>query len=178
MNQSKALADFQLDCQKYYICYALATKGLSDYAEKLLKELNPDRAKSLILGTGHPDDGKWHGSIEFGELFDSSRKNDVFADAIAKSFICAIYSSWDERFRHAVAEEVSSKQKNVNSDLMGDLRHVRNCIVHKKSIITDELSKIKELSWSLSVGYLVVTDEMFRDLIDQINQMLVKVEFD
>jgi hypothetical protein len=175
VSHSQAITDFQLSCQKYYICYSLAALGLMGHADKF-KQLKPNRSNSLIVGTGHPDDGKWHGSINIAEFLDSSQRNGAFSDSIAKSFVSAIYSSWDEYFRNIVAAEVGAKQKQVKSDLMGDLRHVRNCIIHKKSVLTDEPSKIKTLSWSLSPGPLVVTDEMFRDLIDQINHMAVAVE--
>jgi len=174
-SQRQAIIDFQLSCQRYYICYCFAANGVEHGADKF-GMLKPDRSKTLFVGTGHPDDGKWHGRINIGEYLDSSKKNGVFSDAIAKAFVCAIYSSWDEYYRHAIATEVGVKQKQVRSDLMGDLRHVRNCIVHKKSVVTDEPGKIKELSWPLIPGPLIVTDEMFRDLLDQINRMVVEVE--
>lgn len=175
MKQSQSISDFQLSCQKYYICYTFAANGLTEGAGRF-GMLNPDRSKTLYVGTGHPDDGKWHGRINIGEYLDSSQKNGVFADSIAKSFICAIYSSWDEYYRHAIAVEAGVKQKQVRSDLMGDLRHIRNCIVHKKSVLTDEPEKIRKLSWVLIPGPLIVTDDMFRDLVDQINRMAVAVE--
>lgn len=173
--QSKAVAEFQSSCHKYYICYCFAANGVEEGADKF-GMLKPDRSKTLIVGTGHPDDGKWHGRINIGEYLDSSKKNGAFSDAIAKAFVCAIYSLWDEYYRHAIAKEAGVNQKQIRSDLMGDLRHVRNCIVHKKSVMADEPGKIKELSWPLIPGPLFVTHEMFRDLIDQINRMVVSVE--
>ena len=59
---------------------------------------------------------------------------------------------------------------------MGDLRLIRHCIVHNKSIVTNENTKLKELKWSLSPGELKITKDMFSRLLDQINHMLVRVE--
>jgi hypothetical protein len=59
---------------------------------------------------------------------------------------------------------------------MGDIRLIRHCILHNKSIVTEKYAAFKELSWQLSPGPLVITDEMFKTLIDQINRMQVRVE--
>lgn len=113
---------------------------------------------------------------EFGDLIDSSQRNGDFPNQIARSFICAIYSLWDEFYRNNIAAENGCEQKKVMSGLMGDLRHIRNCIIHKKSIITNEQEKIKELDWILSRGKLIVTEEMFQILITQINNMTVVIK--
>jgi len=176
MNHSKAITEFQLTCQRYYICYCLAAIGLEGHAEQLTK-LAPDRTKTMFIGEGHPQDGKFHGSMNIGELLDSSRRHGAFADMIAQSFIVAMYTSWDELYRPAVAAEIGAGPKAVQSDLMGDLRLIRHCIVHKKSVISDEPEGIKELSWKLSPGKLVVSAAMFQDLIAQINHLAVRVVF-
>lgn len=174
MKHSQALADFQKHCQKYYICYTFSSMGLKSGADKLT-DLNADRSKSIIIGTGHPDDGNWHGSMNIGELIVSSQKNGDFPNQIAKSFICAIYSLWDEFYRHRIATENGSEQKKVTSDLMGDIRHIRNCIIHHKSIISNEQTKMRELNWNLIPGELIISEEMFQTLIDQVNKMTVSI---
>jgi hypothetical protein len=63
--------------------------------------------------------------------------------------------------------------KGVRSDLMGDLRLIRHCIVHNKSVITSEPEKLKDLKWQLAPGELRITYDMFSGLIDQINRMQV-----
>ncbi len=174
MNQSQALHEFRKQCQKYYICYAFSSLGLKERADKFVR-LNPDRSKNAHVGTGHPDYGQWHGSMNIGDLIDSSQKNGDFPNQIAKSFICAIYSLWDELYRHEIAIENGCKQKQVMSDLMGDLRQIRNCVIHKKSKITNEQGKIKELKWVLQPGEIVISENMFQTLINQINDMKVVI---
>ena len=175
MPQSKAITDFQLRCQKYYICYSLASLGLREHAKKL-SSLKPDRTKSLIVGTGHPDEGNWHGSMNIGEMLDASQHGGPFPDTIAKSFVSAIYSEWNELYRRLVANEAGVDQKSIKSDPMGDLRLIRHCIVHKKSVITDEPGRLREFAWEISPGFLSISEEMFCSLIGQINRMMVRVE--
>jgi hypothetical protein len=175
MQSSQALTDFQSHCQQHYICYSLAALGLLQFSSRL-EELKADRTKSLIVGTGHPDDGRWQGVINLGTLLDSSQTDGVFPDTIAKAFVSTIYTMWDELYRHLVADEIGVSHKALKSDLMGDLRLVRNCIVHRKSVITDEGTRKRELAWPLAPGPLVISAEMFRLLIDQINKVAVRVE--
>ena len=174
MATSQAITDFQRSCQKYFICHYFSVSGLQKHAKELAAR-SPKPDNKLILGTGHPDEKRWHAAISFGEVIESSQDNGVFPDKIAKSFVTAMYAEWEEVFRHRLASEVGSSAKTVKSDLMGDLRVIRHCIVHNKSVITDEHRKLKELKWNLSPGQLTITKEMFSSLIDQINTMVARV---
>lgn len=175
MNQSQALTEFKKHCQKYYICYSFSSSGLKGEADRL-ETLNIDRSKTISLGAGHPDHAYFHGSMNIGELIDSSQKSGEFPNQIAKSFICAIYSLWDEYYRHRIAAENECEQKQLISDLMGDVRHIRNCIIHKKSQITNEQEKIQELAWTLSPGELIISERMFQILVKQINSINVLIK--
>ncbi len=175
MSTSKAITDFQLACQKHFICFSFGEFGLANFRKKLLDH-SPNLESRLHVGTGHPNTGTWHASIKMGEAIESSQTNGKFTDMIAKAFIVVIYSEWDELYRHRLASEAEADPSLVKCDLMGDLRLIRHCIVHNKSILEHEHEKFKELKWQLSSGVLVVTREMFSSLIDQINQMVVRVD--
>jgi hypothetical protein len=175
MATSQAITDFQLSCQKYFVCYTFSAAGLQEHAKKLASH-SPDHDKQLIVGTGHPDEKRWHAAMRIGEAIDSSRADGVFSDKIAKAFLVSMYSEWDEVYRPHLAAGNGTDTKAVKSDLMGDLRLIRHCIVHNKSKITDEHKKLKELKWQLSPGDLSITKEMFSSLLDQINKMIVRVE--
>ncbi len=175
MSTNQAITDFQLSCQKYVICYTFAESGLEEFAKKLAYGATNLDAQ-FFVGTGHPNEGRVHAEIRIQEAIDSSRTNGVFSDKIAKSFITAMYSEWDEVYRHRVALEASVDPKLIKCDLMGDMRLIRHCIVHNKSIIEKKHMKIKELKWQLSIGILWVTRDMVLSLIDQINQMVVRVD--
>ena len=175
MPNSQAITEFQLSCQKYFMCYVVASQGLTERADKIAVH-SPDRSKTIYIGRGHPDEGNWQGSINIGEFLDHSAQNGQFSDQIAKSFVTAMYSEWEELYRHKIANEVGASQKSVKCNLMGDLRLIRICIVHSKSVITAEHEKLKELEWSLAPGELRITTDMFSGLIDQINRMQVRIE--
>ncbi|MBN9406565.1 MAG: hypothetical protein J0I00_14245 [Burkholderiales bacterium] len=174
--QSSALSAFQVHCQEIYICYSLASVGIADQADKISKN-DPDRSKRIFVGVGHPSKGNFQGVMNLGKYLDSSARNGEFSSIIAKSFVTTIYSLWDEYYRHLVAEDVGATAKEVKSGLMGDLRKVRHCIVHNKSLVSKELEQLEELKWRLEAGAMLkISDEMFQGLMDQINAIRVKVE--
>ena len=175
MPHSPAITDFQKSCQKHLMCYVVASQGIQERA-KVLLDRKADRSKTVFVGTGHPEKGSWHGSMNIGEFLDQSVRDGPFSDQIAKSFLTTIFAEWDELHRHKMADEAGVSQREILCDLMGDLRIIRHCIVHKKSIITDEHEKVKELEWRLKPGQMHITNEMFCHLIDQINKMQVRVE--
>ncbi len=151
--------------------------GLQSVADKLRPGIVEGQNQSLFIGSGHPDHGKAHSKVKLEDAVLSSAKDGIFSDTIAKSIIVAIYSEWEELYRHKVAEEAGAEAKNITSDLMGNLRFVRHWIVHNKSVVDKNCAKIKVLSWQLQEGHeLKVTSDMFSTLIDNINAMTVAVQ--
>ena len=176
MNTSNELKKFQERCHQYFTCFTFATKGLENVAEKFKPYILEDQDPKLFIGSGHPDEGKAHSKISLKDAVIHSQKNGMFSDMIAKAIIVTIYSEWDELYRHKIAHEVNLDSKNVASDLMGDLRIVRHWIVHNKSVIDKDHTKIKILPWPLRFGEeLKISNEMFSSLIDMINVMKIVV---
>lgn len=174
------LAEFRLNCQEYYICLKFASTGIRNIAEKLAENKPTSTARLWISEISISDGGdattkRNYASISMEKYLASSIDNGAFSNEIAKAFVCTIYSLWDETYRNLIAENAQVDQKQVYADLMGDLRHIRHCIIHSKSTITKEHEKIKVLSWNLQPGALVITQKMFADLINQINEMPVGI---
>lgn len=169
--ESKELSEFQVACQNFYTCFYFASIGLTQKGSELNNSGNPEA--EIIIGTGHPDEGNWHSRLEITHVKEASKKDGVYSDTLAKSFIAYIYAEWDEYYRHKIAQSIGVKKTNIKSDLMGDLRLIRNCIVHNNSVITNEHQKIKELNWDLKPGKLSITLKDFSTLLNQINRMVI-----
>lgn len=170
---SKELSEFQVACQNFYTCFYFAAFGLTKECSALNNSGNPEA--EIFLGTGHPDEGNWHSRLKITHVKEAAKKDGIYSDTLAKSFITYIYAEWEEYYRHKIALSIGTKKNNIESDLMGDLRLIRNCIVHNKSIITNEHLRLKELKWDLKEGQLTITIKDFSTLIDQINIMVILV---
>lgn len=176
MNRSTELSNFQNRCQEYYTCFIFATLGLQNIANQFRHRINENPKQSLFIGSGHPNENKTHSQIGLKDAVIYSDEDGLFSDILAKSIIVTIYTEWDEIYRPKIAAEVGTETKKVMCDLMGDLRFIRHCLIHKKSIVDKNCTKFKILTWSFSEGQeLKVSQAMFAEFIDCINTMSVKI---
>jgi hypothetical protein len=172
---SQSLTTFRDLCHQYYTCYTAATIGFEQFATQLQPLLTGDPNQSLFVGNGHPDKGQVKSRIPMRVAVAYLRKDGEFTDRIAKAILVTIYAEGDERYRPMMASEFGIPTKQIKSDLMGDVRHVRNWIVHNKSIVDEKRHSLKILQWQVEEGELKINRAMFAVLMDMINQMLVTI---
>lgn len=61
----------------------------------------------------------------------------------AEATLIIIYHIWEEKYRNKLLNEDGSINTKNTSDIMGDIRHVRNSIIHNKGIADKEITKCK-----------------------------------
>ena len=109
---------------------------------------------------------------------DSLRADGEFDDLNAKAFIVMIFHRWDDQFRHRIAQVFSIPKDDVRCDLLGDVRHIRNAIIHENSMIDEKtIYKLKMLPsiWKLKPGKLTIAENMAHALMEQINAIRVRI---
>ena len=95
-----------------------------------------------------------------------------------EALIVFIYHLWEEYFRDKMAGALRVEKNKVHCDLMGDVRQIRNSIIHNNSSLTaDDLSKLQFLPgiWQLGEGQLDLTGAMVHSLMEQINAIRVDI---
>ena len=110
------------------------------------------------------------------ELHEKMKPDGDFADVLAKALLVEIYSDWDEYFRPRFATTIGAKKNKVRCELLGDLRHIRNCIVHDRSVLAAKHTRLARLRWHLSPGPMLITQDMFSTFVEQANDLEVVVE--
>ncbi len=113
-----------------------------------------------------------------GELLDGLSVGGAFDSQHAKAVIVFTYHLWDEFYRVKIAETLRVSTKQVTCDLMGDIRLIRNVIIHNRSII--EKKTLQALNflpglWQVEQGELVITSAMLYSLMEQLNAIRVDV---
>ena len=189
-NETEAFKVFLATCYEYHVCHHAACSGLQQFSGRVDDKIrlhSVPRGAPYHVGTGNPFQGTFPSHVPIGEMLDKSVQDGDFSNLIAKSFVAAIYSVWEERYRWKIAEELGlpgqtkterkESKDRIRSDLMYDVNQIRRCIVHRNSVISNEHKKLKELKWSLCPGPLRVTHDMLVDLMDQINRMEIQVSF-
>jgi hypothetical protein len=90
---------------------------------------------------------------------------------LSYSVIVFIYTYWEDEIRPRLAKAAGKDDNNVKSDIMGDLRCIRNSILHTKGVFTPE--------WH---GRLVVLkdcfaeDEQIEISYELMHQIFVKIK--
>ena len=167
------LAEFQSVCQEHYTCYIMAVMSMNT-ARAQYASATP--ANRIFIGPRDPSKYPATASMRQLDLHEKMKPDGEFADTLAKSLLVEIYSDWDEYFRPNFATAIGAEKNKVRCDLLGDLRHIRNCIVHDRSVLSAKHTKLATLRWSLAQGELHVTQDMFTQFMDQVNQLEVTVE--
>lgn len=112
-----------------------------------------------------------------GQFLDSLAKGGEFEDLQNKAFVVMLYHRWDEWYRHRIATALGLEKEKVRSSLMGEVRHLRNVLVHDNGMVPENFSApLLSRAWGgVLPGFLFITDQMVTDLMEQLNAILVEV---
>ena len=165
---------FEQACQRHYVCYVVAIKGTHEFADSLAAV---NQRTTIHFSDEDPNARKTTASLRIADLRSLAERGGEFDDRLAKAIIVTMYSEWDEYFRPKIAAEHLVTPHGIRSDLMGDVRLVRHCIVHAKSLVTDEHLRLKVLDWPLSEGQLKVTQPMMSKLFNQLNTEHITIDY-
>ncbi|MGO4912533.1 hypothetical protein [Leeuwenhoekiella sp. W20_SRS_FM14] len=72
-------------------------------------------------------------------------ENGKYQRILAGTTLAVIYQLWEEKFRTAIANEYQLKKNDIISDFFGDLRLIRQAVIHNNFQPIDDLNKIKLL---------------------------------
>lgn len=180
----KILDEFRSACQKQYITFQPGLNGRRMAYEYLSGAIRPEiRSGTLSVGTVLPDATPQPGqslvaNIPIQDLLEGLKEGGDFDNQHAKAVIVFIYHIWEGYYRGRIAESLRVKTANVSCDLLGDLREIRNSIIHNNSIIEGKtLEKLSFLPgiWRVELGELVITSIMLHSLMEQLNAIRVEV---
>lgn len=88
--------------------------------------------------------------------------------AIANIYVVQIYQSWDDCYRKQIADLMGLKIKELQSNIMGDLRLIRHSIIHNRSIAQEEIEKCTILNWFSEGSEIFITPQQFEAIISYI----------
>lgn len=184
-NAFKILTEFIQVCQRNYFAYAYARRGfINVHAQH--KEMFPHASMTnfMWIGTDDPNDPKQVqgmstiGKISQAELLNRLRQSGEFENLIAKSFIVSVYHSWNDAYRPEIAKTLSINTDAIKCSLMGDLRLIRNLIIHEGSIVPTGFSRKLEFLpeiWNILPGNLTISHDMLHLLMEQLNAIQLTI---
>jgi len=102
-----------------------------------------DQTATRLLGTDVPGSG-WiatvHGLAGARALVAEMAEGGVTHQRLTQQWIVTVYTGWDAEFRGRLAAVHEVDKEQIRADFFGDLRHLRNDIVHHRGLASREHS--------------------------------------
>lgn len=159
---------------EFVFCMVFASQGIALKGSQL-RNSNVGNDHQTWIGSNLPQKPKMHARINTFECIEKCEKDGYFSSTLSKSLLCTMYSLWDEEYRHRLADATGLEAKYIECPLMGDLRKIRHCVIHQKSIIPDGGFQFEVLDWRLPQGELRITCEMFLEFNDAVRGERMKI---
>jgi len=128
----------------------------------------------LIYGTGHPRQPQSrvvHACTQ-GEYRRRNAEGGRNHVVLGQVCLAQIYNLWDDNYRGRIAKRFGKKKEDLRSGLMGDLRNLRNPIIHHRGIADQDLDKFRYLKWYNIGEEIVLTPGHLDYLVSLLRQHL------
>ena len=126
----RALEEFIDECHSFLICYVGAVMGMDNSKDIFAQAHEGNAPVSIELSENDPTDHvrtRFLGS-EAIEMFSSEGR---FERLQARFLVISIFTEWESVTRRKIATLLGVKLDDVKSDFLGDLRLLRNWLLHK-----------------------------------------------
>jgi hypothetical protein len=179
----KPIQEFISDIDDVYGVYLDGKQGF-DLLETKLKQLYRGksatqlRKESFIYGVGNPNNPNSYPlhkvpKLEHQERNSKSGKNRY---VLANQALVQIYQYWEDRYREEIAKELGLEKTEFKVDIFGDVRILRNAIIHNHAIATSDVERCKILTWFDHKQAIRVSPKKFEELIRQVKNGLKEIE--
>ena len=177
----KLLVEFRALCHRHYVAWSEANSGLFARREQL-PAIMPQGMVGTIGFISRPADFAppplSHSIPQMGmDQYRAAFEPDGdFVQYQSRALIVFIYQTWEDVFRPQIAKLYGVGTDRVRCHLMGDLRHVRNDIIHDQGRISinRELPFLSQC-WKIKGDQWKFLGEDMRHLMDQISSLQVFV---
>jgi len=119
--------------------------------------------------TGGPADfQKSMHATNFGALKQRMAKGGTDSQAAAQAMVVFAFQIWEEKFRNSLTTNTGAPISDTGFDIMGDIRLLRNSIIHNKGIADANVARCKVLKHFKPGQPIQFTDAIIYDIIKAI----------
>ena len=167
--------------------YVLAEKRTLKVQQKMMGLMPDDQGansiealneRSYIHGMGEAwgANSKVRHQSTQGEFKERNREGGANHYLIGNLCVVAIYQYWEDEFRNAIATELGVPREDLKSPVFGDLRLLRNAILHNRALGTHDLEKCQLFFWFKEGDAIAIDEEKFDELAEAIQGYLQSLE--
>jgi hypothetical protein len=89
--------------------------------------------------------------------------------ALGAFCLIALYQYWEDSWRPHLASALGRQLKEIGSDLWGDVRLIRICLIHKRGVADGDVqNKSKEIHWFSMGDPIVIDPPKFTELMARV----------
>jgi hypothetical protein len=94
------------------------------------------------------------------------------ATFVGNMVLVMIYSYWEDLYRVRLAQIRGVAKNRIKSNVMDDIRHLRNSIIHNRGVATTEVQNCKILRWFSEGDKVFLNQPMFLQMISEVHAAL------
>ena len=128
------------------------------------QDLDRSRFFYGVGAPGTPDAYPLHvcTQAEYRSRNDKDGKNHV---VLANMCLVLVYQYWEDRYRKAIADELGIDKNELVLDIMGDLRILRNSIVHHDAVALGDVAKCRVLTGFAPGQPIKISKKKFEEIV-------------
>ena len=171
--------------QDSFLGFTLVKKRIETAQVKMVEEIereNPNKGRIskenfdetlFIYGDGDPNDrNSWLHRCTQGQLKERNSKGGINFTYIGNACLISIYQYWEDSYRAKIAIDLKIEKSELKGDIFGDIRLLRNSIVHHEGVALKEVENCKILRWFCEGEKIVINDEYFKMIVFAIQKQL------
>lgn len=128
---------------------------------------------TMIHGEGRYEDGVALHRSPIGERIAACSRGGFNEATLSRLCLLAIYAHWEDPCRRSIADALGVELEKVMSPLFGDIRIMRNAIVHTGGVMDQRAKGLGVLKWFQPDDRIVLTHARFHELIEKIREFPV-----
>ena len=94
---------------------------------------------------------------------------------LANQSVVQIYQYWEDMYREEIARNMGICKNDLKVDVFGDLRIIRQSIIHNHGIATSDITKCKILKWFNQKQVIEIDSKMFEKIVFESKGSLKKL---
>jgi hypothetical protein len=168
--------------------YALLSEHLQQERDSLLEQLSEmvgseqahktySVVSRLLVENRLPNDMQAPPAVETLERLHSrvGAKGENVA-ALGAFCLVALYQYWEDSWRPRLADALAKPKNEIASDLWGDIRLIRICLIHKRGLADAAVAnESKELHWFSEGQPIVIDSPKFIDLMARVRDLMERL---
>jgi hypothetical protein len=90
---------------------------------------------------------------------------------IGNMALISIFEYWESSCRNKLAKFHKTDRRYIKSDILGDLRHLRNSIIHNQGMALPEIEKCKKFNWYKANDDIFIDGDKMEDIVSAIKDL-------